>query len=191
MIKLEKKDTWALVGLSIVVLGMIVKLWMQGRLWIAANGTMKFWISDAWGGENSQHFTDPYSFSHFQHGLIFFGVLYLLVPKLSWLWRFTISIALEAIWEVAENTQTVIDRYREATAALGYFGDTIFNSFGDLVYCGLGFVAAHYLGFWKTLILFFVIEIAMILIIKDSLLINVIMLTYPLDFIKEWQSAML
>jgi hypothetical protein len=149
------------------------------------------WIGDAWSGETSQQFMDPYSFSHLQHGLLFFGFLYWLTPKLSVLWRFCIATIIEAAWEVLENSAIIIDRYREGTAALGYEGDTIFNSVGDLVSCGLGFIVAYYLGFWRTLILFIIIEVAMVFTIYDSLLLNVIMLVYPIDAIKEWQMTML
>lgn len=162
----------------------------QGRSWWSKSGEITFWVGDAWSSETSQQFTDPYSFSHLQHGLLFFGLLYWLLPKLSVFWRFFIATLIEAAWEIAENSQIIIDRYREGTAALGYEGDTIFNSVGDLVSCGLGFIIAYYLGFWRTVILFVVIEVAMIFTIYDSLLLNVIMLVYPIDAIREWQMSM-
>lgn len=185
-----KSNTAAIIGLLVVVVAMALKLQQQGRTWFATDGTFKLWISDAWGGDNSQHLSDPYSFSHMLHGLVFFGACYLLLPKLSLLWRHTISIFVESIWEVMENTQAVIDRYREGTAALGYTGDTIINCIGDLASCTLGFVLAYYLGWKKSLLLFLITEIIMILTIRDSLMINVIMLIYPIDGIKEWQSVM-
>lgn len=180
-----------LIALAGVVIGMCYQLRRQGRTWLAQDGSIKLWVSNAWGGDNSQHISDPYSFSHLLHGLIFFGILYLFRNYLSMAWRLTIAIAVESVWEMAENTQAVIDRYREATAALGYFGDTIINSVGDLASCGLGFFIAYYLGFWKSLLLFIIVEVVMILTIRDSFLINVIMLLYPLESIKEWQSVMM
>lgn len=187
----KKSITAPIIALLLVVIGMCFQLLNQGRSWLAKDGSFKFWISDAWGGDNSQQLLDPYSFSHILHGMLFFGALYLLRNYLSLAWRFVIAIALEAAWEIAENTQTVIDRYRESTAALGYYGDTITNCLGDLISCGIGFAIAYYLGFWKSLALFIFIEIALILTIKDSLLINIIMIIYPLDAIKEWQTAMM
>lgn len=177
------------IALVILVIATALILQYQGRNWFAANGHFYLWIGDAWSDQNSQHWTDPYSFSHFVHGLLFFGMLYKLSSKLSWMWRFNISILLEAIWEIVENSSTVIDRYRDA-GALGYTGDSIINSMGDLFYCGVGFMAAHYLGFTKSLILFILIEVCMILTIRDSLIINIIMLIHPIEAIKEWQSVM-
>ncbi len=176
-----------IIALITLTIATCLILYSQGRMWWSKSGEIQFWVNDAWSSETSQQFADPYSFSHMQHGLLFFGLLYWLAPKLGVWWRLVISTGIEAAWEVLENSKLIIDRYREATAALGYEGDTIFNSFGDLVSCGLGFWLAYYLGFWKTVMLFVVVEIAMVLIIKDSLLLNVIMLIYPLDSIKAWQ----
>jgi len=165
----------------------IYLLYSQGRIWICDSGEIKLWVNDAWSSDNSQHITDPYSFSHLQHGLIFFFLFGWIFSKFSVIWQFAISIFIESIWEVVENSKMIIDRYREATAALGYSGDAIINSMADIFYCGLGFWVAKLLGWKLTLLLFVVIEIMMVLIIKDSLLLNVIMLIYPLDAIREWQ----
>jgi len=191
MINTEIKRFAPLAGLVLVVLGMCFQLRNQGRLWLAKDGSLKFWISDAWGGDNSQQFTDPYSFSHILHGILFFGALWYFRKYISLGWRFVIAIGVEALWEILENTQMVIDRYREATAALGYTGDTIVNCLGDLVSCGLGFIIAYYLGLWRSIALFLLIELVLILTIKDSLLINIIMIIYPLDAIKNWQTGVL
>jgi hypothetical protein len=175
-----KKNLIPIVTTLLVTTVITFVLSSQGRSWWSKSGQVKLWIGDAWSGETSQQFMDPYSFSHLQHGLLFFGFLYWLTPKLSVLWRFCIATIIEAAWEVLENSAIIIDRYREGTAALGYEGDTIFNSVGDLVSCGLGFIVAYYLGFWRTLILFIIIEVAMVFTIYDSLLLNVIMLVYPI-----------
>ncbi len=42
--------------------------------------------------------------------------------------RFFLALVVEAAWEIAENSPMIIDRYREATIALGYSGDSILNS---------------------------------------------------------------
>ncbi|MEW6468539.1 MAG: DUF2585 family protein [Bacteroidota bacterium] len=164
-----------------------LQLHHQGRLWTASSGNVHFWVSDTFSSENSQHLFDPYSFSHMQHGLIFFFLLRWLFPRLSWSWRFVGSAALEAGWELLENSAFIIDRYRNVTAAFGYTGDTIINSMFDIVCCSAGFLIAYLLGGRKTLALFLVVEITMILWIKDSLLINVLMLIYPFEAIREWQ----
>ena len=88
---------------------------------------------------------------------------------------------------MAENTAYVIERYREVTAALGYTGDSIINSVADIIACGIGFVLVKYLGFWRSLILFIIVEIALAFWIRDTLILNIIMLLYPLEVIREWQ----
>ncbi len=167
----------------------VILMKYNGRLWMCECGSIKLWVSDAWSSDNSQHISDPYSFSHLQHGLIFFFLFSLLFKKLSVAWRFAISNAVECFWEVIENSSIIIDRYREGTAALGYSGDTVVNALGDLFWCGLGFFVAKFLGWKLTLLLFIAIELIMIFTIKDSLLLNVIMLLYPIEGIKNWQAG--
>lgn len=102
-------------------------------------------------------------------------------------WRLVIALVLEALWEIIENTNAVIDRYREATAALGYQGDTVVNSLGDMVCCGLGLLIARQLGWLRSLPIFIVTEIVLLFWIRDSLILEIIMLIRPIDFIKQWQ----
>lgn len=184
-----KNNSPAYIVLIILVIATTLILQYQGRNWFAANGTFYLWIGDAWSDQNSQHWADPYSFSHVLHGILFFGLLYFFSDKLSWMWRFNIAVLLEALWEILENSSIIINRYRDA-GALGYTGDSIINSVADLFCCGLGFVIAHYLGLTKSIILFILVEIGLILTIRDSLTINVIMLIHPIEAIKEWQSVM-
>jgi hypothetical protein len=165
-----------------------IQLRVQGRLWACDCERIKLWVAEAWGTATSQHVFDPYSFTHVLHGILFCGALALLLPKLHWSWRLCLTIAGEALWEVIENTNFVIDRYREATAALGYTGDTIVNSLGDVICCGLGFVLARWLGLVRSVIFFVLIELLLLVWIRDSLLLNILMLTYPLDEIREWQT---
>ncbi|HMQ10208.1 MAG TPA: DUF2585 family protein [Oligoflexia bacterium] len=157
------------------------------RNFFSKTGTIAFWIGDAMSSETSQQFVDPYSFSHIQHGLLFFGLFWLFRNRLSLHIRFLFASAIEVFWEILENTQFIIDRYRESTAALGYYGDSIFNSLGDLASCWIGFYLAYKFGLRLSVLLFLIIEIIMIIMIKDSLLLNIIMLLYPIDFIREWQ----
>ena len=161
----------------------------QGRLWRCSCDYLLLWSGDAWSSDNSQHLFDPYAFTHVLHGFVFCGLLALIVPRLSALWRLVIAVSIEALWEIVENSEFVIRRYREETAALGYHGDTIVNSLGDILACGLAFVIARRLGFRRTLALFVVIEVALALWIRDNLTLNVLMLIYPSEAIKEWQAA--
>ena len=105
------------------------------------------------------------------------------------IWRLWLAISIEALWELIENSDFVIQRYREQTAALGYQGDTIVNSLGDILICGAGFLLANYLGIRKSLLLFLVTEVVLLLWIRDSLLLNVVMLIHPIEGIKEWQAG--
>ncbi len=182
---MKTKGPW--LAFLLLLLAMIAQLHFQGRVLFSSSGVFNVWISDAWGAETSQQFFDPYSFSHLLHGICFFGLFYLLIPKISLSWRFVFSMALEAGWEILENSEFIIGRYREQTAALGYNGDSIINSCGDLLSCGLGFFLANYLGLKKSILLIAIIELLMLLSIRDSLLLNIIMLIHPLREIKSWQ----
>ena len=161
----------------------------QGRAWVCSCGRLLFWTGEAWGADTSQHLFDPYSFTHVLHGIIFCGLLALAAPRLRPAWRLCLAVLAESAWEIAENTDAVISRYREATAALGYTGDTVVNSLGDIAACALGFLVARRLGLWRSLALFFLVEVVLILLIRDSLLINILMLIYPLDSIRVWQAG--
>jgi len=162
-------------------------LQQQGRLWICDCGRVYLWVGDIWSSDNSQHIFDPYSFSHVLHGVMSWAILMWLLPRLSLSWQLVITTFVEASWEVAENSAMIINRYRESTLALGYNGDTILNSIADIFCCIVGFAIALRLGYRRSLALFIVTELVMILWIKDSFLLNVLMLIYPIQAIKMWQ----
>ncbi len=167
---------------------MVVLMLTQGRLWWCKLSDYSIYINEAWNNSHtSQHFLDPYAFTHVLHGVMFFWLAKLLFSRLSTAWQFLISIFAEAAWEVFENTNYIIGKYRENTASLDYFGDSIFNSVGDLLACALGFLIAFKLGWWKSLIFFLLVEIFLLLWIRDGLLLNILMLIYPLDSVKNWQ----
>jgi hypothetical protein len=143
--------------------------------------------SNAWGSLTSQTFLDPYSFTHILHGLIFCGLLTLVIRRVSTQWRFCIAITVEAVWELVENTNTVIERYRAATASLGYQCDTVMNSLGDIMCCAIGFMIARKLGWRWSLIVFLATEAMLLIWIRDSLLLEIIMVVSPINAIKVWQ----
>lgn len=109
------------------------------------------------------------------------------MPGTRPLWQFTLATLVEALWEVFENTQFTIQRYREATAALGYYGDSVANSLGDVATCGIGFLIAQKLGFRRSFVAFAVTELVLLIWIRDSLLLEILMLIYPIDWLKAWQ----
>jgi len=166
-----------------------IQLHWQGRVWWCSCGRPDLWWGDVHSGHCSQHLLDPYSFTHVSHGLLLFAALTWLFPRLPLPWRFVLALAVEALWEIVENTPFVIERYRTATAALGYEGDSIANSLGDIVCCGIGVVLARFLGLRRSIILFVLIELALLVSIRDNLLLNIVMLFCPINAIKTWQMA--
>lgn len=164
-----------------------ILLRLEGRLWICACGRFMVWTGQVCSSDNSQHFLDPYSFTHVLHGFLFFWLIAWLASRLRSSWQLVLAVVIEALWEVFENTNFIIDRYRSTTAALGYTGDTVVNSFGDIVCCLLGFIIARRLGLRCSLIVFFVLELILILWIRDSLLLEIVMLVVPIDAIRNWQ----
>ena len=178
-----------LLAVFAVMLTTAVILAAMGQVLWCACATWVPWSFDTWSSHNSQHLLDPYSFSHLQHGLVFFGALALVGSRLTMGSKLIIAMIIEAAWEILENTPMVINRYREATISLDYHGDSVANSVSDLLACWLGFEVARRLPWWGTVSLFVVVEVVMVLTIKDSLLLNVLMLVYPLDAVLQWQGA--
>lgn len=167
---------------------MVLWLWLDGRLWWCKLGDYSIYVNEAWNSSHtSQHFLDPYTFTHVLHGVLFFWLTNLLFKKYTFSRQFFIAVAVECAWEILENSNFVIEKYRENTASLDYFGDSIFNSVGDVLACAAGFLIAYKLGAWRSLVFFLVVEIILLLWIRDGLLLNILMLIYPLDAIKAWQ----
>ena len=184
----EPLFTWPVVVACVVtLLAMQVGLKLEGRVWFCDCGSWSPWISNVDSRHCSQHLFDAYSASHVLHGVVFFGAMWVLRGTWSAGWRLWACVALEAVWEVLENTSMVIDRYRTATIALGYTGDSIVNSLFDVVSCVVGYWIASQLT-WRWSVAFFVaVEFVLLVCIRDSLSLNVLMLVYPLDIVKQWQ----
>ena len=170
---------------SFVATALLLRL--EGRLWLCACGSIQLWSGHICSANNSQHFLDPYSFTHVLHGFLFFWLIAWLLSRLRANWQLALAVAVEAGWEVFENTNFIIDRYRSETAALGYNGDTVVNSFGDIVCCLIGFIVARRLGLRRSVVVFAVLELVLIVWIKDSLLLEILMLVVPIDAVRAWQ----
>ncbi|MBI3785752.1 MAG: DUF2585 family protein [Deltaproteobacteria bacterium] len=180
---------WKHVGFTAVCVGIAAStLIVMGRPLFCACGTIRLWYGDAWGAENSQQLLDPYSFTHITHGILFFALLRWTARRLSMPACGVMAVGLESVWEVIENTNTVIDRYRAATMALGYYGDSVLNSVGDILSCGVGFALAARLPTRATVAIVILLETALTFTIRDSLLLNIVMLVHPVEAIKVWQA---
>jgi len=182
-----RRHFWPPAVIALILITTAFELHRQGRFWACSSCSNLLWTSDAWSSQTSQLFLDRYSFTHLLHGVMFAGVLALLIRKLSASWRLVMVIAIESAWEMIENSNTVIQRYREATAALGYQGDTVLNSLGDIFCCAIGFSLAIKLGWRWSLVLFVTVEAILLFWIRDSLLLEILMLIRPSSVIKHWQ----
>jgi hypothetical protein len=179
------KISLALAG--VVAVTAAIELWM-GRSPLGPDGRFGWWEPSVWSQFNSQRVADAYTFSHVAHGLIFFWFLWLVARKLSLRVRLVLAALLEAGWEILENSPIIIDRYRAVTIAQGYVGDSVLNSSADVVFATLGFLFAWKFPVWASVALILAMEIGCLLWVRDNLTLNVIMLLFPLDAIKEWQA---
>jgi len=178
----------ALAVVLIVVLTGAIELGM-GRSLLGPDGRFGLWEGSIWSSEQSQRVADPYSFSHVVHGLLFFGALWLLARRLPVGYRFLLAVLLEAGWEVLENSPLIIDRYRSATIALGYAGDSVLNSTSDILMMSLGFLMASRVRWWLSVAALVAMELGCLLWIRDNLTLNIVMLVHPIEAIKAWQLA--
>lgn len=175
----------------------------MGRTVWCSCGSPVPWSWDIWSKHNSQHLVDPYTFTHVLHGFVFYALSAALArvvlriatpagrsPRPA---GFALAVAMEAVWELFENTNAVIERYREATISLDYFGDSVINSMGDLGACALGFGIVARLPTRASIALFLATEAALLATIRDSLTLNVLMLVLPggglTEAIQAWQTA--
>jgi len=184
-----KRYKWIISAfIAVLALTAGVELWM-GRSLLGPDGKFGLWDGNIWSSENSQRLADPYSFSHIVHGILFYAVLRLVARKLPVRHRLLIALALEAGWEMLENSPLIINRYREATISLGYVGDSVLNSLSDILMMTIGFLFASRVPWRISLAAVIVMEIGCALWVRDNLTLNIIMLIHPFDAIKHWQMA--
>jgi hypothetical protein len=177
----------------LLILAFAAILWSMGRPPICACGNVKLLHLVMQSSENSQHLADWYTPSHIIHGFIFYGLGHVLRKKWPALFPLgvavVLAILLEGTWEVMENSPAVIERYREVTISWGYSGDSIANSVADIIWMLFGFFMASRLPWKLTLAIALVFEIFTAWMVRDNLTLNVMMLTVPLESVKDWQAG--
>ena len=183
-----KADRALALSLLVVVVAAALLL-ATGRPPICTCGIVALWEPSASSARTSQMLSDWYSPSHIVHGLLFYWLLWVFFRRWPVQRRFLAAVAIETAWEVIENTPMVIDRYREATIALGYNGDSVINSVSDIAMMALGFLVARRLPVWVSVALAITLELAALIVIRDNLTLNIIMLVAPNDAIRAWQAG--
>ena len=159
---------------------------MGRKLW-GISGQPGIWSGNVESEHNSQYLFDHYSFSHITHGMLFYGLLWLVARRLPARARILIAIAIECVWEVVENTDMVINRYRAATISLHYYGDSIMNSMCDILSCVAGLMLAYLLPARLSVVFVVLLEVMLALWIRDNLALNILMLIHPVRLIHTWQ----
>jgi hypothetical protein len=177
---------WGRAALILFVLLAIqaIALYMMGRQPICECGTIRLWVN-----ENSQQFFDWYTLSHIIHGFLFYALFWLIAPKAPLHMRLLMALGLEIAWELLENSDFIIDRYRANTSSVDYYGDSILNSVSDTFSMAIGFFLASRLPIWVIVVTAVFFEVLALIVIRDNLILNVIMLLHPFDFIRQWQSG--
>ena len=175
----------------IVVLISAAVLLMMGRVPWCQYGGPWWWSGEVFSRHNSQHLFDAYTFTHLIHGIAFFWLLWLVAKKwpMSLGFRFLLAATIGWVWEIWENTEFIINRYRIATISLDYYGDSVLNSVGDIAACLFAFYLAAILPWRVSIFIIILIEILLAYFIRDNLFLNIVMLIYPVQAIKVWQSG--
>jgi hypothetical protein len=186
----EKLPVTKIVAKSLFIISLtLFILFLLGRTLFYQHGPIAFWSSDINSDQNSQQLFDPYTFTHIIHGIGFYALLWLFRKKIPLELRFLLALILESSWEIIENTSLIIERYRAATISLDYYGDSILNSFGDILAFIFGFYFTYEKPLWLTVSIVALIELLLLILIRDNLSLNILMLLFPIPGIQAWQTG--
>jgi Protein of unknown function (DUF2585) len=181
---------WTDVAIAVLMITLSgALLHAMGRPLAYQHGPVRLWSGNIESDQNSQQLADPYTFTHITHGVLLFGLVSLAGRRLPARTRIVIAIALECAWEVFENTDTVIQRYRAVTVSLGYYGDSVLNSTGDILAATAGAFLAAQLPVWLLVLGVLLIEVALAAWIRDNLTLNIVMLLRPIEALRRWQGG--
>jgi len=178
---------WAFGG-AIIALAAIAEIAMGRKIW-GISGQPGVWSGDVNSSHNSQFMTDPYTFSHVTHGMLLYALLWMFARNVPVRLRALMVLMVESSWEIFENTDMIIQRYRAATISLHYYGDSVMNSMCDILACMVGFGLAYILPPRVSIVAVVVLELTLALWIRDGLFLNIVMLIHPVPAIRAWQSA--
>jgi hypothetical protein len=183
-----RKARWHGAAALVVLAAVAVTLAGLGRPWWCRVGDGGLWAGNVFSPHNSQHLADPYTFTHVLHGLLFYAIAWAVFRRVTGpIGRAWIAFLAEAAWEVIENTDAVIERYRAATISLDYYGDSVANSVSDILAFVVGYWAAGVVPVVVSVASFFAVDAVLMLWIHDSLLLNVLMLVHPIEAVRQFQ----
>ncbi len=182
----SRQSLWLILAAALAASAILLAI---GRPLICTCGTVKLWVDSAASPETSQMLADWYSPSHILHGFLFYGALWAVARRASVERRLLVALSLETLWEILENSPVIIDRYRAATVAVGYTGDSVLNSLSDIAMMAFGFFLARRLPLRLVIAAMFLLELVPLIVIRDNLTLNVWMLLAPNDSIRAWQAG--
>jgi hypothetical protein len=159
--------------LSLLVLGLL-ELSMGRTPW-SIDGSRCLLAKDPTVKPNSQCMVDHWTPGHVEQGMFFYLLLSIFRRHDSWPKKIGLCVLLEFLWELCENTNYMIARYRSA----GYLGDSLANSLTDCIACLYGFMIAIQLKPKWTLATIVAWEIISFWWFRDNGLRNVLRLGFP------------
>jgi len=179
---------WTDAAIACLVVALSATLLLaMGRPLVYRHGPVRLWSGDVQSDQNSQQLADPYTLTHVAHGVLLLGLVGLAGRWLPARTRVVVALTLECAWEVFENTDAVIQRYRAATVSLGYYGDSVLNSMGDVLAATLGCALATWLPARLLVAGIVLLEGILAVWIRDNLTLNILMLLRPIEAIRRWQ----